>query len=106
MPDSERRTASRYFLRIPLRFVPCWSHPADEQSAESMNISNYGVFFVSDFAIGEGQRIRIRMKMPERFFAGLRGECFLIGRVAHLEPVPNRGKFGVGVQFLYFEAAG
>jgi hypothetical protein len=53
-----------------------------------------------------GQLIQVRLQMPKELIGNAVSERRFTGRVAHVQP--NRfakGMSGVGVQFLYYEAA-
>ncbi|OLD62275.1 MAG: hypothetical protein AUI53_02075 [Acidobacteria bacterium 13_1_40CM_2_60_7] len=104
MRDSDRRTARRLIKKVPLRFRPVESLAVPEQTAETMNISNGGLFFATDLKLAEGLLVELHLTMPREILGDDLPEWYFMGRVAHVESFGNRnGKSGVGVQFLYYE---
>src|SRR2546425_6038386 len=104
MRDSDRRTARRLIKKVPLRFRPIESRAAPEQTAETMNISNGGLFFATDLKLAEGLLVELHVTMPRGIFGDDLPEWYFMGRVAHVESFCNRNrKSGVGVQLLYYE---
>ncbi len=63
MNRSERRVASRINLRIPLRFRPIANPNLPEQSAETLNLSQNGVFFATDYPLTVGTPAELLLKM-------------------------------------------
>ena len=104
MRDSDRRTARRLIKKVPLRFRPVESLAVPEQTAETMNISNGGLFFATDLKLAEGLLVELHLTMPREILGDDLPERYFMGRIAHVESFGNRnGKSGVGVQFLYYE---
>ena len=64
MPASDRRSARRLIMRVPLKFRPMQNGPDSEQSAAAMNISNHGVYFATDQKLPNGEMIQVHLKMP------------------------------------------
>ena len=64
MRDSDRRTARRLIKKVPLRFRPVESLAVPEQTAETMNISNGGLFFATDLKLAEGLLVELHLTMP------------------------------------------
>jgi PilZ domain-containing protein len=104
MPASDRRSARRLIMRVPLRFRPIQTAADPELEADSMNICNHGVYFATDRKLPEGVMIQVHLKMPREVVGDDVKEWCFTGRVAHVEQLgANNGKSGVGVQFLYYE---
>jgi hypothetical protein len=104
MPDSDRRTARRLIMRVPLKFRPLQNGNDAEQSAAAMNISNHGVYFATDRKLPKGGMIEIHLKMPREVVGEDVAEWCFTGRVAHVESLGlANDKLGVGVHFLYYE---
>jgi hypothetical protein len=104
MPASDRRTARRLIMKVPLKFRPLEAPPDSEQEAASMNICNHGVYFATDQKVPEGGMIQVHLKMPREVVGDDVAEWCFTGRVAHVEPLGIASdKSGVGVQFLYYE---
>ena len=106
MPAPDRRCVRRLIFKVPLRFRAIKVPSLTEQTVQSMNISAHGVYFVTDLPVCQGQLIQVRLQMPKELIGNAVSERRFTGRVAHLQT--NRfanGMSGVGVQFLYYEAA-
>jgi Tfp pilus assembly protein PilZ len=104
MLASERRSARRLIMKVPLKFRPVQASEDPEQEAASMNICNHGVYFATDQKMPKGVMIQVHLRMPREVVGDDVAEWCFTGRVAHVEPLgPANGKSGVGVQFLYYE---
>jgi len=104
MAESNRRSTRRLIMKVPLRFRPMQMRINSEQSADSMNICNHGVYFATDYKLPEGMMIQVHLRLPREVVGDDVAEWCFTGRVAHVEPLgPTNGKLGVGVQFLYYE---
>jgi hypothetical protein len=102
---SERRLSRRLCFKTPLR-VHIWKSAAPEEGAESLNISQNGVFFATDSSIREGETVEILLKMPEEITDEPTTEWRCTGHVVRVERVDSsRGKLGVGVQFDCYEVS-
>lgn len=96
---SERRVSRRLSFKTPLR-VRIWKSAAPEQRAESLNLSQNGVFFATDSPIHEGETVEILLKMPKEITDQPTTEWRCTGHVVRVERIDSaRGKMGVGVQF-------
>ena len=104
MPESDRRSARRLIMKVPLRFRPMQASADSEQTAASMNICNHGVYFATDQRMPKGVMIQVHLKMPWEVVGDDVKEWCFTGRVAHVESLgATNDKSGVGVQFLYYE---
>ncbi|HKN74165.1 MAG TPA: PilZ domain-containing protein [Candidatus Acidoferrum sp.] len=101
----DRRLSRRLSLKTPLR-VRIWKSAAPEESAESLNLSESGVYFATDSAIREGETLEILLNMPEEITDEPSTEWRYTGHVVRVETVDStRGKLGVGVQFDCYEVS-
>jgi hypothetical protein len=73
-----------------------------EQGVESMNISIRGTYFAAEGPFRVGEKIQVRLTMPEAVVSGQTTEWCLTGRVEHVNPLGTCGKAGVGVHFLCY----
>jgi hypothetical protein len=104
MPASERRSARRLIMKVPLKFRPMQAPADPEREAASMNICNHGVYFATDQRVPAGLMIQVHLKMPREVVGDDVAEWCFTGRVAHVESLgATNDKSGVGVQFLYYE---
>jgi hypothetical protein len=105
MNKTERRTAARLNLTIPLRFRPITNPVTPEQSAETVNLSQRGVCFSTVFPLSVGTPLELFLKMPRELTGKAATEVRCTARVVHIQPdVSVDGKTGVGVQIERYEA--
>ena len=99
MNTTERRTTTRLLLRIPLRFRPITNPASPEQRAESLNISQRGVYFATEFPPQAGTPVELLLKMPSELTGKTPAEIRCTARVVHVEPNTFvDGRAGVGVE--------
>ncbi len=100
-----RRLSRRLCLKTPLR-VRIWKSAAAEERAESLNLSQNGVYFATNSVIREGETLEILLNMPEEITDEPSTEWRCTGHVVRVEPVDStKGKLGVGVQFDCYEVS-
>lgn len=100
-----RRLSRRLNLRTPLR-VRIWKSSAPEESAESLNLSQNGVYFATNTPIREGETVEILLNMPAEITDEPSTEWRCTGHVVRVEAVDSaQGKLGVGVQFDCYEVS-
>ena len=97
MSLTNRRAETRLAVRMPIRFRPITEPPSAEQSAESVDISQHGLYFTTAFPLRVGEQVEIHLRMPRE----LSENVILVrwnARVVHVEPNAVEGKVGVGVR--------
>lgn len=95
----------RHAVKTPLR-VRVWKSNGPEQSGESLNLSEYGVYFATNSIFREGETVEVLLSMPEEIIGEETGEWRCTGHVVRVEPIESgAGKMGVGVQFHCYEVA-
>jgi PilZ domain len=100
-----RRLSRRLSLKTPLR-VRIWKSSAPEEKAESLNLSQNGVYFATNTPIREGETVEILLNMPAEFTDEPSTEWRCTGHVVRVEAVDSaQGKLGVGVQFDCYEVS-
>ena len=99
----ERRQAKRLTVRVPM-WVRGKSTALLGQGVESMNISIRGTYFAAEGPFRVGEKIHVRLTMPEAVVSGQKTEWSLTGRVEHVNRLETCGKVGVGVHFLCYTA--
>jgi PilZ domain len=104
MQSSDRRAAPRFRISIPLHFQ-LTKLPEPECSAETLDISSRGVCISTDAPPRIGAILMVRLRMPEMIMGWRAPEWRITGHVVHVERGSEPGKFEVGVQFHYYEAA-
>jgi len=103
--SSDRRVARRLSFKTPLR-VRVWKSATPEEKAESVNLSQSGIFFASGAALREGETVEILLNMPEEITDEPSTEWRCTGHVVRVErAVITGGKVGVGVQFDCYEVS-
>ena len=101
----DRRFSQRHDCKTALR-VRVWKSGLPEERAESLNLSQRGIFFASSSRVAEGEVVEILLKMPEEITGQPTTEWRCTGQVVRVESVDSiQGKFGVGVQFYCYEAS-
>jgi PilZ domain len=100
-----RRLSRRLSFKTPLR-VRIWKSSAPEERAESLNLSQNGVYFATNTAIRVGETVEILLNMPEEITDEPSTEWRCTGHVVRVESVDStKGKLGVGVQFDCYEVS-
>jgi len=101
----DRRFSQRHKVKTALR-VRVWKSGLPEDRAESVNLSQRGIFFASSSRLAEGEVVEILLKMPEEITGQPTTEWRCTGQVVRVEAADSlKGKFGVGVQFYCYEAS-
>src|ERR1700730_6508238 len=102
---TDRRLAGRYKVKTPLR-VRIWKSPVPEQKAESVNLSQRGIYFATDSQLRKGETVEVFFNMPEEIIGEPTSEWRCTGHVVRVEPIHAAGgKQGVGVQFDCYEVS-
>jgi Tfp pilus assembly protein PilZ len=97
MSSKNRRAEMRIDVHMPIRFRPITHPPSAEQSAESVNISEHGLFFWTNAPLRVGEEVEIYLRMPPELSqnpAQMRWKA----RVVRVEPNGTVGRNGVGVR--------
>ena len=105
MLASDRRSAPRFRISIPLHFQLAKSSEP-ECHAETLDISSRGVLMETDTPPRIGSVLVVRLRMPEMIMGWRVPEWSITGHVVHVQPSGEPGKYGVGVEFHYYEAMG
>ena len=101
----DRRLVGRYSMKTPLR-VRLWKSTIPEQIAESVNVSQRGIYFATDSVLHEGETVEVFFNMPEIVLGEPASEWRCTGHVMRVEAIAaTGGKLGVGVQFDCYEVA-
>ena len=101
----DRRLTERYPIKTAVR-VRVWKADAPEKKAVSLNLSQRGIFFLSDSLVAKGEILEILLKMPEEITGEPTTEWRCTGHVVRVEPMESpKGKFGVGVHFYCYDVS-
>jgi Tfp pilus assembly protein PilZ len=102
---SDRRLSGRYKVKTPLR-VRLWKSALPECTAESVNLSQRGIYFSTNSELRKGETVEVLFHMPEEVVGEPTGEWRCTGHVVRVEEIKTpSGKLGVGVQFDCYEVS-
>jgi hypothetical protein len=101
----DRRLAGRYNVKTPLR-VRIWKSRTPEVAAESVNLSQRGIYFATNSRLCEGEAVEVFFDMPEEIIGEATGEWRCTGHVVRVEAIKaTGGNLGVGGQFDCYEVS-
>ncbi len=101
--QTDRRLTGRYKVKTPLR-VRLWKSALPECTAESVNLSQRGIYFATDSELHKGETVEVLFFMPEEIVGEPPVEWRCTGHVVRVEEIKTPGgKLGVGVQFDCYE---
>jgi Tfp pilus assembly protein PilZ len=104
MSLSERRTAPRLIMNVPLQLQPVKRPSLATRVVSAVNISNLGVYFATELPLSQGEIVQVLVQLPKEISGDAVNQRRFTGRVVHVHPSGFRnGMSGVGVQFLYYE---
>jgi hypothetical protein len=102
---SERRLIRRHTISVPLKYR-LWKSQMPEMRAESVNISESGVYFATHSVVEKEETLQIRFEMPESVVNEPSTEWVCTGQVVRVDRVGGlNGKLGVAVRFDCYEIA-
>lgn len=105
MSSSERRIDTRVNIAVPLRFRALNNPGATDQTAESENISQRGLFFSTIVPLKIGTPVEVSLRMPQELAGRPSSEVKCVARVVHVRPSATPGgKLGIGLHIERFEA--
>jgi hypothetical protein len=105
MSSSERRTDTRVNICVPLRFRVLNNPGAVEQTAESENISQRGMYFMTTFPLKVGTPVEVSLRMPQELAGRVASDVKCMARVVHVkEDAAPGGKSGIGLHIERYEA--
>ena len=98
---TDRRITTRRRLKTSLR-VRLWDSSSPEHFAESVNLSERGILFLTSAAFAKGSRVEVFLRMPRELTGRHHLEWRCTGRVVRVEPSLNE-KNSVAVAFYRTE---
>jgi hypothetical protein len=105
MSSSERRIDTRVNICVPLRFRALNNPGATEQTAESENISQRGMYFMTAVPLKVGTPVEVSLRMPLELAGKMSSEVKCVARVVHVTPsAAPGGKLGIGLHIERYEA--
>jgi hypothetical protein len=103
--QTDRRLADRYKMKTPLR-VRLWKSAVPECTAESVDLSQRGIYFATNSVLHKGETVEVLFNMPEEIVGEPPVEWRCTGHVVRVEEISTPGgKQGVGVQFDCYEVS-
>jgi hypothetical protein len=105
MSSSERRIDTRVNICVPLRFRALNNPGATEQSAESENISQRGMYFLTNVPLKVGTPVEVSLRMPPELSGKVSSDVKCVARVVHVRPSAAPGGLsGIGLHVERYEA--
>ena len=105
MSSSERRIDTRVNICVPLRFRALNNPGSTEQTAESENISQRGMYFMTTVPLKVGTPVEVSLRMPQELAVKAATEVKCVARVVHIRPSSEvGGKSGIGLHIERYEA--
>jgi hypothetical protein len=106
MSSRERRIDPRVNIAVPLRFRALNNPGATEQVAQSENISQRGVYFLTTVPLKIGTPVEVSLKMPQAVAGKPTSDVRCVARVVHIrENAGLGGRLGIGLHIERYEAA-
>ncbi len=105
MSSRERRIDPRVNISVPLRFRALNNPGSTEQTAESENLSQRGMYFMTHVPLKIGTPVEVSLRMPTELAGKLSSEVKCVARVVHVTPssAPG-GMLGIGLHIERYEA--
>jgi len=101
----DRRSSKRHKVKTALR-IHVWNSGLPEHRAESVNLSQLGIFFLTHARLNEGEIVEVLLKMPEEVSGEETTDWRCTGHVVRVEPHDSpAGELGVGVQFYCYDVS-
>jgi hypothetical protein len=105
MSSSERRIDTRVNICVPLRFRILNNPGATEQLAESENISQRGMYFLTNVPLKIGTSAQVSLRMPQELAGKAASDVKCVARVVHVKPGSGPGgMLGIGLYIERYEA--
>src|ERR1700735_3236268 len=104
MSSSERRIDTRINICVPLRFRALNTPDAVEQTAQSENISQRGMYFLTTVPLKVGTPRGVPLRMPQERAGKMASDVKCMARVVHVnQSAAPGGKSGIGLHIERYE---
>jgi hypothetical protein len=101
----DNRITPRLAVKADLR-VRIWKSDIPELHAQSVNLSERGIFFVADRIFQRGEAVEVFLQMPKEVTGEPPTEWRCTGLVVHVQSMSGaKGRQGVGVRFDCYEVS-
>ena len=105
MKISDRRFAQRFDVRVPILYR-AWNSHSQFGEAITTNVSERGIYFLTNESVEIGSPIQIRIHMPIVITGSLDAEWDCVATIVRVQPGPALGQpYGVGVRISYYEVS-
>ena len=105
MSSSERRIDTRVSVRVPLRFRALDNPGSTEQMAQSENISQRGLYFLTNVPLKIGTPVEVSLRMPQEVAGRLASDVKCMVHVVHVKQSSAPGGMsGIGLHIERYEA--
>ena len=105
MSSSERRIDTRVNVRVPLRFRALNNPGSTEQTAQSENISQRGLYFMTNVPLKIGTPVEVSLRMPQEVAGRVANDVKCMARVVHVkQSYAPGGMSGIGLHIERYEA--
>jgi hypothetical protein len=94
---SERRTARRYDLSLPVIIRGPIESAGSEHSGKTRDISTRGLYFMLEEDLGGGSELDITLTLPTEVTHGPKVVVHATGKVVRVDRTPDNGSSRVGV---------
>jgi len=94
---SERRTARRYDLSLPIIIRVPVEKDAGSRNGKTRDISTRGLYFTIDQELGPGAELDITLTLPAEVTRGTEVFIRAMGKVVRVDRAPENGASRVGV---------
>jgi hypothetical protein len=104
MSSSERRIDTRVNVCVPLRFRALNNPGATEQTAKSENISQRGMYFLTNIPLKIGTPVEVSLRMPQELGGEITSDVKCVARVVHVKQNSGPGGIlGIGLHIERYE---
>jgi hypothetical protein len=100
----DRRSALRHRMNLPLKHR-VWKSTMQEQSANTVDISERGIAFLTDFFYSEGEAVELIFEIPEPVAGEPTSQWLCTGHVVTVRQIGTASKSRIGIQFDCCEVA-
>lgn len=103
MPGDDRRREQRHDLKVPVKLRPTEGVTPYTSEAESVNLSNEGLYFTLSNPPKIGTHVELSFVMPRDVTGGARMKIRCLARVIRMDSTKD-GKAGIAAHIERFES--
>jgi len=105
MNSSERCIDTRVNVRVPLRFRALHNPGSTEQTAQSENRSQRGMYFLTNVPLKIGTPLEVSLRMPQEVAGRVASDVKCVARVVRVRQSSAPGEMsGIGLRIERYEA--